>query len=262
MMKSGQENNTSDQPHKLTTLLEGFAPISIKEMDGVALMNRRDTKFILTRENLEALLTDIQTHYRVLDINGDRIHEYKTIYSDTRNFRFYNDHHRGKRGRIKIRTRSYVGSGLHFLEIKQKNKTGDTNKTRMKTESLESHLSQQHMDFIEEVIGERPELIPVLYSSFSRITLVGINSPERITIDTDIDFNDKGPIAKGSEKLVIVEVKQSKQNRSSAMVQALRAHKIRPLSISKYCIGLSSKHPHLKRNSFKRKYLKINKTLG
>ena len=36
----------------MTTLLQGFAPISLEEMSGVKLMNRTDTKFITTVERL------------------------------------------------------------------------------------------------------------------------------------------------------------------------------------------------------------------
>ena len=95
-----------------------FDPITLKEMDGVKLMDRTDTKFTFNISNLPSILEAAKAHYRILDIEGNRISRYKTLYFDTDDFNLYNEHHCGKLNRYKIRHRTYVESNLGFLEVK------------------------------------------------------------------------------------------------------------------------------------------------
>ena len=62
--------------------------------------------------------------------DGKLIHDYKSLYYDTEDWKFYLDHHNGRVNRNKIRFREYVGSKLTFLEIKLKNNKGKTIKKR------------------------------------------------------------------------------------------------------------------------------------
>src|SRR6476620_1200607 len=89
-----------------------FEPITLQEMDGVKLMDRTDTKFTFNINELDAILDEARAHYRILDIEGNRISRYKTLYFDTENFKLYNEHHSGKLNRYKIRHRTYVESNL------------------------------------------------------------------------------------------------------------------------------------------------------
>ena len=104
------------------TILNDFDPITLSEMDSVKLMNRTDTKFVFKRTLLAELLPILKEQYRVLDIKGNLISSYKTLYYDTDNFQFFLDHHNGKGNRFKVRVRNYVESDLFFLEIKNKYK--------------------------------------------------------------------------------------------------------------------------------------------
>jgi hypothetical protein len=54
-----------------------FAPISLKEMDTVALLNRTDTKFILSWSVLRTIA--LQPDYRMLVVNGQRLNHYRTL---------------------------------------------------------------------------------------------------------------------------------------------------------------------------------------
>ena len=102
-------------------IVSGFQPISLSEMDGVKLMNRTDTKFAFEVTKLPLLIQKMIPFYRVLAINDKLIHDYKSLYFDTDNRKFYLDHHNRRVNRNKIRFREYVGSDLIFLEIKRKN---------------------------------------------------------------------------------------------------------------------------------------------
>ena len=62
-----------------------FTPISLKNMDGVKLMNRSDTKFTFSSKKLPILLEKLIPFYNVLEINGKRLHSYKSLYFDTEN---------------------------------------------------------------------------------------------------------------------------------------------------------------------------------
>ena len=105
----------------LSQITSNFSPISLDEMDDVKLMSRTDTKFTFQSEKLPSLLKKMMPFYRVLSINGDLIHDYKSLYFDTDDRKFYLDHHNRRVNRHKVRFREYVGSDLTFLEIKRKN---------------------------------------------------------------------------------------------------------------------------------------------
>ena len=70
-------------------ILLNFDPISLKEMDGVALMNRTDVKFVFSKEKLPQFLEQLMEHYYVLDVNGNRISRYESLYFDTQKFDLY-----------------------------------------------------------------------------------------------------------------------------------------------------------------------------
>ena len=97
-----------------------FEPITLKEMDSVKLMNRKDTKFIFNEKMLPALLKDLTKNYKILEISKKRESQYKTMYFDTEDFKFYTQHHNGKLNRHKVRYRQYIDVDLTFLEVKFK----------------------------------------------------------------------------------------------------------------------------------------------
>ena len=134
-------------------VLKDFDEITLSEMDSVKLMNRTDTKFVFKREFLQELLPILKSQYRVLNIKGNLISSYKTLYYDLNNFQFFLDHHNGKGNRFKVRIRNYVESNLFFLEIKNKYK-GRTAKSRIKVDDFELQLKAKSKAYINEVIGE------------------------------------------------------------------------------------------------------------
>ena len=134
----------------LTTILNRFEPISLQEMDGVLLMNRTDTKFMVSRAQLDDMLLHLGANYRILEVGTARINRYQTLYFDTVDFRCYREHHNGKRNRFKIRKREYVESQLSFLEYKGKTNNGRTIKSRIKLGSIVESIDEKENAIIDE----------------------------------------------------------------------------------------------------------------
>lgn len=243
---------------KINNTLQNFSGISLDEMNGVALMKRTDTKFIIPKLLLSSILEGIKADYKVLEIQDNRIMNYASLYFDTSCKRFYHDHHNGKSNRLKIRIRKYVESDLFFLEIKQKDIKGITHKSRIPVKDFETSLSKTSLDFIKETTSQNHQLTPSLWNEFNRITLVNMINQERITVDFGLSFM-KDSIEKKYDDLVIIEVKQKRYNRNTPIVKQLKTLGYHPYSISKYCIGMISLNSDLKYNIFKKKLIKINK---
>ena len=104
----------------IQTALSAFLPVSLEEMSGIRLMNRTDTKFVTSLDKLSLILQFAVTDYRVQEVEGTRNIAYRTVYLDTSGRDMYMAHQNGHRVREKIRVRTYVSSGLTFLEVKNK----------------------------------------------------------------------------------------------------------------------------------------------
>ncbi|MBU2950083.1 polyphosphate polymerase domain-containing protein [Tamlana agarivorans] len=239
-------------------IVKSLTSISLSDMEDVALMKRTDTKFVIHENQLISVLNAVKNAYHVLEIDGKRIMRYSSLYFDTANKKFYNDHHNGKVNRTKIRMRKYVDSDICFLEIKQKDGKGSTTKTRISIDDFEQDLSENSIGFINETTNSDFNLEPIIWNNFKRITLVNKVAKERLTIDLNLVFNKSGSF-KSYNNLVIIEVKQERFSRSSPVVQQLKLKQINPYSISKYCIGMLSLYNDLKYNRFKKKLIRINK---
>lgn len=245
----------------IQNIINAFSPISLDEMNSVALMKRTDTKFVINKSQLVSVLNSLGNHYKVLKIKDDRIMSYSSLYFDTPENKFYNDHHNGKNNRTKVRQRKYVESNLCFLEIKQKNAKGETNKSRIPVSDFEIDLSLSSTEFISKTTAKEFQLSPSLWNGFNRITLVNIKSKERVTIDLNLTYRIDD-VEKSYDNLVVIEVKQERFNRNSKIVKTLKSYKEHPYSISKYCIGMISLYDDLKYNIFKKKLRKINNIIA
>ena len=245
----------------IATVLQQFNSIHLADMERVGLMNRTDTKFMLSRNRLSALLESAALYYDVLEVEGERNSRYQTLYFDTPDFVNYLEHQNGKRHRFKIREREYMESHLSFLEIKEKSNKGRTAKSRIKLNEILPELSESSKMFIASKAGDSEVLEPKLWNSFRRITLVNKSANERVTIDTDISFYF-GELHASLNELVIVEVKQGGVNRHSPLISFMKGNLLRPDGISKYCLGVALLYPHLKSNTFKEKLLRIRKIVS
>jgi len=235
-----------------------YNPVSLNELNKSNLLDRYDTKFILSSDVLLDFFKECNQDYDILEVNGLRIFNYKNRYYDTPNFDFFMNHHNKRLNRFKVRKRSYTDSNLNFLEIKYKNNKKKTTKTRLKTNKYKKKFSKRQINFLSENLNINEDLIPTLKVKYNRITLLSKNRKEKITIDFNLMFS-KGKIKSSADNLSIVEIKQDRVNRHSTIFNFFKSRGIQPLSISKYCIGVSYIYPDIKQNRFKSKLLSINK---
>ncbi len=242
----------------LESIVNEFEPISLKEMDGVKLMNRTDRKYWFNNALLELLLEAVKDGYYLLEVDGERNMPYATTYYDTPMDELYNNHHRGKKNRYKIRRRSYLSSNTSFLEVKFKSNKGRTVKVRRNSDynrtgfdSYDSLFINQHTPY------SCCDLRVVLENRFRRLMLVSKKMDERCTIDSELLFRC-GEKVKELDHLVVVEVKTDGRNQS-AIVEALNRMRLKPSGFSKYCIGRSISESELKINRFKQKHREIVK---
>ena len=219
-------------------------------MDKARLMDRTDTKFTFTQEELVPILEEAKDLYKVLDIENHRISTYRTLYYDTKDLNLYTQHHNGKLNRYKVRHRTYVESNIGFLEVKFKNNKGRTIKDRIKKADAPQLWCGESSGFLTKKTPFRPEgLVPVVWVNYKRITLVNNANAERVTIDTDLEFVNDG-VTRKMKGLVIAEVKQDKKNRSD-FLGLMKKYRIREGSISKYCMAVVMTEPGVKKNNFK-----------
>lgn len=245
---------------KIHQILNTYNPISLAEMDSVKLMDRTDTKFTFHINQLPQALELAKAYYRVFEINDKRISDYQTLYYDTSDLELYNVHHTGKLNRYKVRHRTYVDSNIAFLEVKYKTNKGKTFKSRIKELEVQKSWNNESTQFLLKKTPYIPStLIPALWVNYSRITLVSIESKERLTLDLNLEFK-KGDKEQKLHQLIIAEVKQEKA-KGSPFINIMKQLHIREGSISKYCMAMAYTEPNIKTNRFKAKLLSIKKIL-
>jgi hypothetical protein len=241
--------------------LSDFNSISLKDLDKVQLLNRKDTKFVFTQNSLAQLLDKLKSFYRILEIDGVRTFKYDNTYFDTEEFQFYIQHHNESRRRFKVRYRKYCEANEQYFEIKVKDNKNRTIKNRLKINDGSGNFGEEEKRLILEIIGLPPEqLSPKLDIQFSRITLADNSFNERLTIDTNLSAKN-GISSKIFDQLAVAEIKQKKYDPKSDFIQILRDLKISEMRFSKYCMGMLHVHKEIKYNRFKPKLLRINKIL-
>ena len=241
--------------------LSDFNSISLEDLDKVQLLNRKDTKFVFSQNNLLQLLERLKPFYRILEIEGKRTFVYDNTYFDTDKFFFYTQHHNECRKRFKVRYRKYCETNKQYFEIKVKDNKNRTIKNRLKINDGSGNFGEEEKRLILEIIGLPPEqLSPKLDIQFSRITLADNSFNERLTIDTNLSAKN-GISSKIFDQLAVAEIKQKKYDPKSDFIQILRDLKIPEMRFSKYCMGMLHVHKEIKYNRFKPKLLRINKIL-
>lgn len=235
-------------------MTETFEKISLEEIKGLAVSDRLETKFIFHKKDLNEILSHLEDAYRVLEVNGETYRKYENHYFDTPDYELYKRHHNGRTDRFKLRRRTYQGSGDTFLELKLKKTNGRSFKKRLQ---IEAGNEQQQSRFLEQNLSLDPrKLLPSLEVSYQRCTLVSKNLKERITLDTDLSISRNNQSI-NFEQLVIAEVKQADKY-SSPFKELMKKRFIRPVALSKYCLGVASLIPGVKRNNFKPLLITIN----
>ena len=242
-------------------IVNSMRPITLSEMKEVKLMNRIDTKYLVTSDQLQAILQGIHEHYYAQEVEGNRLSPYSTVYYDTPDLRMYIIHHDRHLVRDKVRVRTYVDSHLTFCEVKHKTNKGRTKKKRIEVQpGINVTQDPAAAAFLAEKQPYPVEsLSPNLETAFDRFTLVNEEKTERLTIDCNLKFNNfiSGNSA-SMDDLVIMELKQDGRAHS-LLKEVLFDLRIKPYKISKYCIGTAMTRPEVKQNRFKKKIRRINK---
>jgi hypothetical protein len=247
---------------KISSILNNFEPVGLEEIMGVRFMTRIDSKYLFPVNRLAGLLNQNRSTYKVLEIEGHREYRYKTIYFDTPDLLFYNQHVTGKLTRHKVRLRTYKTNGLTFLEVKEKSNKGRTSKTRIR--SVEGDLvdHEQSHQFLHELINaDTSSLKPVITTGFTRITLANTDGDERITIDYNISWHNFRGECYNMPFLSIAEIKCDKPTSLSPFFQQLKKLGIRSTGFSKYCTGMALLGGVTKTNNLKPKIILLNKIL-
>jgi len=259
-----EQNQTPANPllRSLHSIAREYEPCLLKDLGETTLMDRTDTKFVLPLNLGLQVLTEMQHHYQVLEINDQRLQPYNTLYFDTPDYYFYQEHLHCRADRFKLRVRTYLVNDLTFLEVKQHTNKGRTVKERIQLDSLWPVLDQEMLGWAVERLPEAAwPLEPALNNRFYRMLLINPDQAERITLDFDLQFSnqrcnmDAGP-------LVVAEVKRKSCHEESVFINWLHSAHQRPSSFSKYCLGLALLNPDLKRNRIKPNLLNLQKMQG
>jgi hypothetical protein len=244
----------------LDTITTRFKSISLKEMDSVALMNRTDTKFVVSKKAAEAVLNELTETYRVLQIGDKRTFHYRTVYFDTTDKTLLYEHLRGKLNRVKVRAREYVGTATRFFEVKKKTNKGKTVKSRIPKSAELNAIQPKEAEFLSSVSSlNAATLEPVIEINFNRTTLVNLEFKERITFDFQLTYSGNGRQKLNPDYVIIEHKRDSLSSHGSPALKALKQNAIYPSSMSKYCLGMILLGETQRYNGYKPKLLKLNK---
>ena len=235
--------------------LRSLPTISLAEVVAEAdLQTRVDRKYLVDRVVFDRLIEERAGSLRCLTIDGRVRARYRSVYFDTAGLAFFHQHLQGRRRRYKVRTRSYLDSAMSVLEVKAKGLGSTTVKRRVPWPDVDSHrLSVAGDAFVAEAIGSdtyRGALAPTLETHYLRSTLVDEASQSRITCDTVLRFRHGAVEAAGHDDEVLIETKSL--GGPCPTDRWLQAHRIRPTSMSKYCLGVALVHPHVRANPWHR----------
>jgi hypothetical protein len=231
---------------RIALVVDRFEAPSDELLQSRALLRRTDTKFVVPENILVWILAGLSSDYLLLRSSSGFMAPYRNLYLDTPGLRCFHDHRRDRRARYKVRYRHYPDRELTFLEVKCKQASGVTSKQRMVRPHGDETYGPAERAFVSEHCRlPADELVPAATIAFKRLTLVGRSTEERITIDLDLEDRQAGFRLDG---LCVLEVKQRHFRRSTPIMRALRAHRIRPASMSKYCTAVALTRPGVRRN--------------
>jgi len=250
--------DSSSPLHSLSSILSCFQPVHLTDIGDASLMDRREEKYLITEEQALEILRTLPQDYHVLEIEGNRICGYETLYFDTERYETYLQHHNGYLNRYKVRSRRYQTTDQSFFEVKKKVNTGRSLKRRIPTEGMVTRIESYLKDFLYGCYpNDDAEFIPRLFNTYSRVTLVSPDHAERVTMDFNLSYtHEQKSVCLGG--IVIVEVKIPERGTFSHIRSVFRVMRIRSSSFSKYCIGVSLLCDDVKKNRFKPKLKRIS----
>ena len=269
-----------------------LASTSLAELNGAAgLLTRVDRKYLVPLERAQSLVDGLTSDARVLDIDGRRRFSYASTYFDTPGLEAFMLAARKRRRRFKVRTRTYLDSGLCFLEVKTRGARGTTVKRRMGYHPDDaSRLTGSGRAFVAACLASTgvtgpaaaqqvaAALRPVLATTYERTTLHLPEAEARATIDTALTWRRLTPVARertavgaGAPQVLrpvhlteaiddgepvavagVAVVETKNPATPSPADRALWDAGHRPTRISKYATGMALLHPELPANRWYR----------
>ena len=248
------EDDTDVLP--LVANLAGRTAVCLDEVLAIAeLSTRVDLKYVIPIEQLGDFVDRLPRRFAALEITGRRVFRYESMYFDTADFAFYRSHVQGRRKRYKARSRSYCDTGSAMLEVKLKGPRGQTVKVRLPYDyHHRAVMTSQGKAFLERVVGEQyglevPMVQPVLMTRYRRATLVDVEQRTRLTIDTHLGWSDSRTTRRADD-LALIESKS--MSGPGAADTVLCGMGVRPVRMSKYCLGVALLHPDIAANPWNR----------
>ncbi|MGW2518537.1 polyphosphate polymerase domain-containing protein [Streptomyces sp. NPDC001617] len=252
-----EETATASDPVALG--LDALRGATLAEVDAAAaLQHRVDRKYLLPIAVAAHLVASLADTHRVLDIDGRRTTDYRSTYFDTPGLLAWRAHAQGRRHRWKVRTRLYAEDGLCRVEVKTKDGRGATVKHALSVDaSTYGQLDRTAADFVDDVLGRcaittvtAADLLPASEVRYRRAALADLDGGTRVTLDTLLDCRRDGRIAALDHGHVLIETKGGP--RPALGDRLLLGLGARPVSLSKYLIGLSLLVPGLPDNDVRR----------
>jgi hypothetical protein len=240
----------------LTEATSRMLPVTLEYVLATAeLQTRVDRKYVVPLDVCTIALDRMGDQLSVLQIGDLRLFRYESVYFDTPELAAYRQHAHGRRRRVKIRTRAYLDSGECLLEFKSVGARGETIKERYPYPlAWRHHLDAEAHALALERLGHTmstPTLRRVLTTTYHRSTLVDPARGNRVTCDVNLQFeNHAGQRYGPLEGVVVLESKTVGSD--SPIDYALRRLGSRPVSLSKYCVGMAVLDPRLPANRWNR----------
>ena len=227
-------------------IISRFGKCGLEDVNQRApLLTRTDNKYVLSTNQIQALLLETRKDFSVLTLNATNNFRYQNKYLDTPDGVCFLDHKQGRRRRMKMRFRHYVDSGKFFFELKLKGRRGITEKFRqpISAEDFEKQqLTNSLRAFSNSVLIERYGrfltglYVPALNVNYERLTLLSNSGSERITIDHSIHFQLGEFDYTTFDNFWVVEVK-SRSGRTAVDKYLVRTGSRTVKSCSKYSVG-------------------------
>jgi hypothetical protein len=245
-VEAGQIGPPSATADHLAGVVGTLPGIDLPALDaGAALLTRVDRKYVVPVATFERLVSALDETWTALEIDGRRLFGYSSVYFDTDDLVTYRSHLQGRRRRYKVRVRRYVDSDDCMLEVKRKGMRGVTVKERRPHPIWEQTvLGAEGQAFVERCLRSQGDpglsgpMSPVVVTGNRRATLATLAGHSRLTIDTDLACGWGPTHASLRPGLVVLESKV--QGHGSQVDRLLRSFGVRPLTISKYCVGVAS----------------------
>jgi hypothetical protein len=257
--EANKSAENGDVATELMRQVDAFDPISLQELDAHAgLQMRVDRKYIVDFDTLARLLSQLGEDYLALEIDGERLQQYDSVYFDTPALGGYRHHLQGRRKRFKCRTRVYDAMTC-FFDLKLKGKRGETVKRRLPhAPSAHGELTPEATAFLNRELMQEygstatGTLVPTLQTSFARLALTHVRRAERLTLDFGLVMNrtEGGGRYRMRPDHVLIEAKSGTQ--LGTVDRLLPRLGARPLKMcSKYCLGVALANPALPTNVYR-----------